>query len=218
MKISLILVLEQSYGNLENFLNNLTKQTYKEFELIIISSEYLNDVDNMIKIFGRYYEIKYIHSKSTDYVKNKNVGLIYRTSDIITFPNVNTMYSYTALQRVSEYLIENEKTILLCDRNDFLDSDDKSIRINQIDEYVFSDNFFVNIKNQDIELFDINFKIISLPELIYVYNLMNKGYELISKNTISIENIKDKYTQYEKSYIFGAINKYYEKKCFYLKI
>lgn len=199
MKISLILVLDQEVGNIERLLMSLSKQTYKNFELIIVSD---NKNIECLEKYRKSIDIKLINSNKNN-VNNFNVGLIHRTGEILSFPTTNTVYSYTSLEKINEVLSDNENTIV------FTNIDKVNVNLSNIDKYTGGGNFFVNIKNQDILMFDTNFNIISIPELLYLYNLIDNGY-----NTLNIESSVE-YEEYileDKSYIYGAIHKYKKNK------
>jgi glycosyltransferase involved in cell wall biosynthesis len=118
------------------FLNKLTEQTYKNFELIIIDQ---NDDDRLYNLYLKYkdiIELKYIRSGKKGLSLNRNIGLNNCYGDIVAFPDDDCEYDVNTLENVRNFFVNNEDyDFFTCNTKDknnvnkIVDSQKKSAKI-----------------------------------------------------------------------------------------
>ena len=107
-KISIITVTKNSEKYLEENLNSLKRQTYKNYEHIIIDGK---SSDNTLNIIGKNSEdIFFWESKEDEGLYDAmNKGIKKSTGDIIGILNSDDFYYPDALSIVNRYFLENDK-------------------------------------------------------------------------------------------------------------
>ena len=107
MKFSLIMPTINRYSEIIIFMNSLSKQTYQNFELIIIDQ---NENSKIADICSSYpMETKIIKSKVKGLSINRNIGLKYVSGDIVAFPDDDCEYENNTLENVILFFNNNHK-------------------------------------------------------------------------------------------------------------
>jgi len=105
MKFSLVMATLGRYEETALFLDSLTNQTYKDFELIIIDQ---NENDKIEKLCQSYLmNISIIKSAVKGLSVNRNIGLKYVSGDIIAFPDDDCEYNNDTLEKVLSFFNDN---------------------------------------------------------------------------------------------------------------
>ncbi|MDA9702552.1 glycosyltransferase [Candidatus Pelagibacter sp.] len=106
LKISVITVTKNSEKFLEENINSLTKQTYKNFEHIIIDGQ---STDKTIQIIKKNsHKISYWKSEPDKSLYDAmNKGIRASTGDIIGILNSDDIYYPSALEIVNKYFTDN---------------------------------------------------------------------------------------------------------------
>ena len=99
MKISLITATLGRSDSLERLLISLVKQTYKNFELIIVDQNYDNRLFSIINKYSNKIHIKHLTSEK-GLSKSRNVGLKHVEGDIIGFPDDDCWYPQNLLMDI----------------------------------------------------------------------------------------------------------------------
>jgi len=94
------------FVELERFLDSLDKQTYRNFELIIVDQNKDDKVSSIIKNYENKFKILHLKSE-LGLSKARNVGLKYCQGDIIGFPDDDCYYPQTLLENVAKMFLEN---------------------------------------------------------------------------------------------------------------
>jgi glycosyltransferase involved in cell wall biosynthesis len=81
------------------FLQSLQRQSYQNFELIVVDQNDDNRVVDIIKEFCDKIEIKYLRSEK-GLSRARNVGIPFANGEIIAFPDDDCEYNYDVLERV----------------------------------------------------------------------------------------------------------------------
>jgi glycosyltransferase involved in cell wall biosynthesis len=101
------------------FLNTLTEQSYKNFELVIVDQ---NDDDRVYDLYLRYKDkmtLKYIRSNRKGLSLNRNIGLDNCTGNIIAFPDDDCEYNRHTLENVLHFFNNNpEYAFYTCNTKD----------------------------------------------------------------------------------------------------
>lgn len=103
MKFSLVLATVNRTRELASFLESLARQTYRDFELIIVDQ----NLDNRLIPICRAYQEKFpiIHLRSeAGLSRARNVGLYHATGEVIAFPDDDCIYPRDLLERVAGFL------------------------------------------------------------------------------------------------------------------
>ncbi len=111
MKFSLILCTINRVKEVQELLQSLSTQTYKNFEVIIVDQNNDNRVQNILINFDSL-NIKYIKSKKGLSV-SRNVGLKYASGDIIGFPDDDCTYPPQLIKNITTYFSNTSCDLLL---------------------------------------------------------------------------------------------------------
>ncbi len=220
MKVSLIMPTIHVYRELELFLESLLKQTYKNFELIIIDQNDTKEINiyNLVKRYKGYIDIKYKKSNKKGLSLNRNKGIFMMEGDIVGFPDDDCEYDVDTLEKVVNYFKKNEdKRLYSCrtlERNkDYgtgkMLENDAEISINNVEDTVKSITFFVNYQLEDIMLFDENLGVGSYygsgEETDYVLRLLHKSFkgDYFANEIIYHPAKKGNYEDLERAYKYA---------------
>ncbi|MDR2010722.1 MAG: glycosyltransferase family 2 protein [Bacteroidales bacterium] len=107
MKFSLIMATLDRAEEIALFLNKLSAQTYKNFELIIVDQNDDGRVYNLYLKYKDIIELKYIHSNKKGLSLSRNIGLNNCNGDIIAFPDDDCEYSADTLENVFKFFNNN---------------------------------------------------------------------------------------------------------------
>ena len=106
MKISLILC---TYGRTEvvfDFIEALRKQTYANFELIVVDQNLTDRLTEGIKAYSEFMSITHVHSLM-GLSRSRNVGLSLATGDVLCFPDDDCVYPPDLLGNIHELFRDN---------------------------------------------------------------------------------------------------------------
>ena len=190
MKFSLIMPTINVKTELKLFLDSLKKQTYKNFELIVVDQNKDTRAYEIIKLYEEDFEIKYMKNNEIGLSINRNKGLFMMSGDIVAFPDDDCEYSSDTLEKVVKYFETNkDKKIYSCRTLEkgkdygtgvMLDYSTEITKDN-VAETVKSITFFVNYTFEDLELFDEDLGVGAYfgsgEETDYVLRLLHKGYK-----------------------------------------
>ena len=190
MKFSLIMPTINVTTELKLFLDSLKKQTYKNFELIVVDQNKDTRAYEIIKLYEEDFEIKYMKNNEIGLSVNRNKGLFMMSGDIAAFPDDDCEYSPDTLEKIVKYFEKNkDKKIYSCRTLEkgkdygtgvMLDYSTEITKDN-VAETVKSITFFVNYTFEDLELFDEDLGVGAYfgsgEETDYVLRLLHKGYK-----------------------------------------
>lgn len=119
MKFSLILATLGRDKEVEMYLESLRKQTYKNFELIIVDQNKEDFIEKKYEKLKNEMDIKYIRSDKKGLSISRNIGLKYVTGDIIAFPDDDCEYPENILYNVNEFFKNNtDINVMTCKSKD----------------------------------------------------------------------------------------------------
>jgi len=107
MKFSLILATEGRSTELSRFLEHLARQSYDNFELILIDQNPDDRIINVIDPFLSQYQIKYIRSKKKGLSRSRNIGIQYAHGEIFAFPDDDCWYPPNLLIQLAKLFKNN---------------------------------------------------------------------------------------------------------------
>ena len=110
--ISIVLAtLGNRIDEIKRLLDSLEKQTNNDFEVIIVSQDNHDLVENIIKEYKINYKHKKLNKKGLSLARNE--GLNYVSGDIITFSDDDCWYPYDSFERIKN-IFEKSKSSVCC--------------------------------------------------------------------------------------------------------
>jgi len=106
LKFSLILATINRTAELSNFLSHLDRQSYRNFELIVVDQ---NSDDRLLPVLTPYcdrFTIKHLRS-ARGLSQARNVGLRQISGDIVAFPDDDCCYQAPRLEQIATLLSEH---------------------------------------------------------------------------------------------------------------
>lgn len=176
-KISIILPTYNSDDVLENAIKSVIEQTYKNWELIIIENGKKGQAEQIAQSFNDK-RIIYMYQEQPNVSNARNVGLEIATGKYVAFIDSDDMYEKDFLQKMVQYLEQNNLQLVTCgykkvyDKSQILIKDNTSIlKTTNIKEYLETtkENYLYNelwnkvyissiIKENNIK-FDANYEL-----------------------------------------------------------
>lgn len=105
-KISLILCTIERTTELERFLQSLVRQSYPNFELIIVDQNKDERLVPLTRRFQKHFPILHLRSDK-GLSRARNVGLKHASGDIIAFPDDDCLYPPNLLESVARWFNEH---------------------------------------------------------------------------------------------------------------
>jgi glycosyltransferase involved in cell wall biosynthesis len=102
MRVSLIMATIRRTLELEKFLYHLARQTYRDFELIVVDQNEDNRIVPILQLYENQIPIVHIRSEK-GISKSRNKGLTYVTGDLVSFPDDDCWYDPNVLEKVVQY-------------------------------------------------------------------------------------------------------------------
>ncbi len=202
----------------ENFLNSLKSQIYKNFELIIVDQNQDDRVYKIVKIFENEIEIKYFKANFKGLSKARNYGLEHISGNIVAFPDDDCEYPDDLLFNVKKFFESNDFDVLstlLLDRetkreilNRWIKKSSKITPINIL-RSVTSATIFIKISKINIDdiYFDEDFGLGSIypsaEEMDLIITLLNKKAKGFFNRNLYIYHPNRENTDLERVYNYS---------------
>ncbi len=123
MKVSLVLATLGRDRELADFLKSLVKQTYKDFELIIIDQNKDGKIDAIVEPFKSCLDVKHVKVDFTGNARARDYGIGLAKGRIIAFPDDDCAYDKDVLKKVvTELKRRPNLSILVAGSYDFSSS------------------------------------------------------------------------------------------------
>ena len=190
MLVSLIMPTLNRYNDIYLLMESLQKQTYKNFELIIVDQNKNDKVKEIVDKYIGKINVKYIKSDKLGLSYNRNLGINIANGEIIGFPDDDCIYEINTLEKVVKFFNENSnykiyscKTMDLNKVDAFKKMYNGNCDINSLNvlDTITSITFFVNFGKQNYAKFDENLGVGgtfgSGEEIDYILDLLSKGYK-----------------------------------------
>ena len=111
-KISVIVPVYNVEKYLDKCLTSLIKQTYKNFEIIVIND---GSIDNSLAICNKYDNVKVYDYKNAGVAHARNVGIKKATGDYLLFVDSDDYIDEKLLENLNEFLKKNDCDIVCFD-------------------------------------------------------------------------------------------------------
>ena len=141
-KISIILPTYNSDNVLEKAIKSVEKQTYENWELIIIENGKKGQAEQIVQSF-KDERIIYIYQEQPNVSNARNVGLETATGEYIAFIDSDDQYEIDFLEKMLSNLIKNETQLVTCgyrrvfEKNKMLiENNEKILDTTNIKEYL----------------------------------------------------------------------------------
>lgn len=212
MKISLIMATLGRTKEIYNFLNSLSSQIYKNFELIVVDQNEHYEVKNIIDKYSNKIDIKYIRSNIKGLSLNRNLGLKYCRGDIVAFPDDDCFYSNNVLEEVYKAFVNKDTKLALIEAVDpitneiYIPYSSNILRKNVI-KYSLSCNIF--LLHDSNYLFDEKLGVGSYfssgEETDYLWQQLSQKDKIVFIQGAYMYHLKGGYKalSFEKSYRYG---------------
>lgn len=103
--VSLIVATRNRRKELENFLSHLDKQTYRDFEVVVVDQSDESGVEQLLQ--GYSFRQHYIRSGERGLARARNLGLPMAQGRILTFPDDDCWYPPELLRSVVRWFDEH---------------------------------------------------------------------------------------------------------------
>lgn len=111
MKFSLVLCTIGRYSELKIFLDSLSLQSYRNYELIVVDQNAENFIEDLLKLYlGKIDNIKYykVDFSGLSYARNYGISKISKDCDIVGFPDDDCLYPKNLLSDIVQKFEYNE--------------------------------------------------------------------------------------------------------------
>jgi glycosyltransferase involved in cell wall biosynthesis len=123
MKISLVLATLGRDKDVVDFLQSLTCQTYKNFDLIIIDQNKDGKIDAIVEQFTDCLDVRHVKVDFVGNARARDYGIGLAQGRIIAFPDDDCAYEKDVLKQVvAEFTIRKNLSILVAGSYDFSSS------------------------------------------------------------------------------------------------
>ncbi len=107
MKFSLIVPVYNRPDEIKELLESLEKQTYKNFEIIIVEDGSTQDCQHVIKNFEDKLDIKYFYKQNEGPAIARNYGAQYASGDYVVFVDSDVIVPEDYFAKVNDFLTKN---------------------------------------------------------------------------------------------------------------
>lgn len=218
MKISLLMPTLNRIEEIKVLLESLEKQTYRNFELIIIDQNQNEKISNLLRK-KRNFKIKYIKSDTKGLSFNRNLGLKYCTGDIITLTDDDAEYPEVLFEKIIQEFKNNLEINILSVRTKEKNSNKTIHKSPMINTAITKKNIFktaisftVFIKYKKItdiyfdEQLGVGAKFGSGEESDMLLSLLHQGYKgkyIYGQELVVYHPYKDEVSNPERFYLYA---------------
>ena len=100
MKFSLVMATIGRTAEVERFLDSLNKQTYRNFELVVVDQNEDDRIGELLQDYQEYFTIKHVRSEK-GLSHARNVGLEAVTGNVVAFPDDDCEYAHDTLEQAA---------------------------------------------------------------------------------------------------------------------
>ena len=102
---------------IQEFLVHLDRQTYRQFELIVVDQNRDNRLEDILEPYRNRFTIRYLRISVRGASHARNIGIPYGKGDIFTFPDDDCWYPPTLLEEVCLFFSKHPETDILSARS-----------------------------------------------------------------------------------------------------
>ena len=108
IKLSLILATIGRVTELTKFLKHLERQTYRNFELVVVDQNSDGILDSLIRQYEGLFPLLYLRAER-GLSRARNVGLQHVSGDVVSFPDDDCWYAPDTLEWVARRFSQDER-------------------------------------------------------------------------------------------------------------
>ena len=232
MKFSVIIPTLNRIDELILMLDSLQRQSFKNFEVLIIDQNKEEILDKKIEIYKNHFPVKQIKITTKGASNARNIGIQNAKGEILTFPDDDCEFPDNFLEQINTYFQKNNVdgiTVSTKDRNDgkpisiLLSSKGQKISRRNILKTVIEAGIIIKRDEIDDVLFDVNMGVGSIKSTYwsdegpdFILNLIGKGktfyfcpqFKMFHPNPVKTYNDKTAI----RSYQYGKGRGYFLRK------
>ena len=110
-KISVIAPCLNEEKHLPTFLNSLANQTFKNFEVILVDGDSIDNTKNIIIQFKKNLDVKVVIDKTRNFGYIRNLGAKYSIGSIMLHCNTDNYLEPYLLEKLNQMYEDNPKTV-----------------------------------------------------------------------------------------------------------
>ena len=104
LRFSLVVATYQRSQALDALLQSLVRQTYKNFEVVIVDQNQAGFLDDLMGKYQTALSIKYVRTEPKGVSQARNLGMAKAGGDVIAFPDDDCRYTPGTLERINDVL------------------------------------------------------------------------------------------------------------------
>ncbi|MDD4353937.1 MAG: glycosyltransferase family 2 protein [Candidatus Nanoarchaeia archaeon] len=211
--ISIIIPTYNRKDKIERAINSVLKQTYKNWELIIVDDGSTDGTQESIKRYLKNKKIKYYYKKNGGVSSARNFGMKKATGKYIAFLDSDDEFLKNKLEVQLNEMIENNVEFSICNSIEFTGKK-KKIFEEHHNSFIFDQNFFIKNKipisasffvfkknnllfNEELytsDDYDFLMRYLVKNKILFVKNILNIRYRYFDNIRLSVNTklkIKD---------------------------
>lgn len=180
-KISIILTTYNVEKYIEKCIDSILRQTFKDFELIIIDDKSTDNTIDIIK--SKYPNLNLIENEHLGVANQRNIGIDLSTCDYICFLDSDDYFEDDMLKKLYDSIKENKSDLVISGAYKFDDKTNEQVKLNyMVNENVTKNKVSLNICDLTDNLFQLT-----------VANAWGKLFkkQLIMENNIRFQNLNN---------------------------
>lgn len=104
LRFSLVVATYQRDQALDAFLQSLTEQSHKNFEVVIVDQNPEGFLDEVVSKYQTALTIKYVRTDPRGVSHARNLGMVHAEGDVVAFPDDDCRYMPVTLERINAVL------------------------------------------------------------------------------------------------------------------
>lgn len=226
-KFSLIMATLGRYYEVDKIIESLSKQTYKNFELIIVDQNRKGFLKKIIEKYDEKIEIIYINTKEKGLSKARNLGLKYIKGDYVGFPDDDCIYiDIKTLEKIKN-IFENKNIDILTatiNHGEKKEKGNKFVNINKFNVWLKGISYTMFFKRDVINQVGFFDEMLGVgsgtqygsgEETDYLIRALEKNFILCNTNEVLIYHPKENFNKknlYKKAYSYSKGRMFVLKK------
>lgn len=215
MKVSLIMATLGRHDECAKFLDSLSHQTYRGYELIIADQNEGNFLDDVINKYQEKIAIKHLRLDCRGLSKARNIALPYADGDIIAFPDDDCLYFPDTLEKVIQAFVRTGADVITgCTTHHYgnISNPVSDVVVNKYNIWKKSISYTIFMKRsvkEKLHGFDETLGVGSGTqygsgeETDYLLYALEKGFKLVNTKDISIYHPSPVYSNYNKAFLYS---------------
>lgn len=202
-KISfLVPTLGERKQELERLLQSFMRQTYRVFEVVLVTQDNFEQIDEICDYYDKRIDIKIIKSSEKGLSKSRNRGIPFCTGDLIVLSDDDCWYPEDAAENIVKSFIDNDIDVLLTQIYDFdnsrkyKDYDNEQNTINSMFQLMSKSSIEIAYKrdyktnHHFDELFGLGSHFVCGEEVDFLLNLYRSNSKILYRPIVTVYHEK----------------------------